>query len=159
PTNFLTPAQANNKCVACHTLSRDGKKMAADIDNENLGVVQVSATTPPPIEFSSISTPSVKYANSWATFNPSTTRVVESEHGVMTLRDGDTGAALPVKQPGGTTSATGIIFPTSEKVIQPDWAPDGAHMAFARGSSSDRQGGSSIAWVTAGNDAFSNIEN
>jgi hypothetical protein len=159
PTNFLTPAEAQNNCVACHTLSRNGKRMAADVNGETLTVVDVSPTTPPPVVFGNIGTPKVSYKNSWSTFNPATTRVVSSDGGVATLRDGTTGAAVSVKQPGGATSATGIIFPTTEKVIQPDWAPDGAHMTFARGTTADRQGGTSIAWVTAGTDSFTNIEN
>jgi hypothetical protein len=36
PQNFLTPDEAQGKCVACHTLSRNGKKLAADIGGETL---------------------------------------------------------------------------------------------------------------------------
>lgn len=159
PTNFLTPAEAKNKCVACHTLSRNGKKMAADVDGEKLTVVDVSPTTPPPVNFGSIGTPAVTYANSWSTFNPSTTRIISADGGVAVLRNGTTGAAVSVTQPGGATNANGVIFPITEKAVQPDWAPDGAHVAFTRNSTKDRQGGTSIAWMTAGNDAFSNIQN
>src|SRR6185436_19037878 len=72
PTNFMTPPQAQNKCVACHTLSRNGKRMAADVGGETLTVVDVSPTTPPPVIFGTIGQPATNIPSSWATFNPDT---------------------------------------------------------------------------------------
>lgn len=40
PTDFLTPTQIN-KCVACHTMSRNGTRIAADIGGNVLGVYNV----------------------------------------------------------------------------------------------------------------------
>jgi hypothetical protein len=158
PTSFLTPPQANNKCVACHTLSRNGKKLAADVGGENLTVVDVSPTTPPPVVFGAIGTPAVDYPSSWATFNPTTTRVIGSKGGVLTVRDGSTGAAVPIVNTNGANSANGLILPNNEDGFQPDWAPDGAHVVFSRGAGKDRGGATSIAWVSVNGDTFSNLQ-
>ena len=40
PSDFLTPAQIS-KCVACHTMSRNGTRIAADIGGNVLGVYNV----------------------------------------------------------------------------------------------------------------------
>jgi hypothetical protein len=158
PTNFFTPAEAQNNCVACHTLSRNGKKLAAVVGGNDLTVVNVSATTPPPVVFGNIGTPKVSYADAWATFNPSTTRVISAVNGVMTLHDGTTGAVVSVQQPSGVKSATGLILPNTEKGTQPDWAPDGAHVVYTRGSQ-DRQGATSIGWMAVSGDTFGAIQN
>lgn len=157
PKNFLTPAEAKNNCVACHTLSRNGKRLVADTGG-SISVVQVSATSPPPVVFGALATPATNYQSSWSTFNPSTTRLITGTGGVLTLRDGATGAPISVTQPGGATSATGIILPKTERGIQPDWAPSGERVVFARGSGADRQGGTSIALMKTSADTFANIQ-
>jgi hypothetical protein len=157
PTNFFTPAEAQNNCVACHTLSRNGKRLAADVNND-LTVVSVGATTPPPVVFGSIGSPKVSYSNAWSTFNPSTTRVISAENGVMVLRDGTTGAPVPLTQPSGAANSKGVILPTTELGTQPDWSPDGSHVVFTRGKA-DRQGALNIGWMGVTGDSFSTIKN
>lgn len=141
PTNFLTPAQAQNKCVACHTVSKNGALMAADIGGESLGVVQVSNTVPPPVNFGPIGTPPTNYASAWATFDPAAKLVVQSKNGVNTLRDATTGATV-----GG--SAGVIPLGTNVLGVQPDWSWDGNHIVFAANNAgtkpSDRGGGPTI---------------
>ena len=150
PQNFLTPDEAQGKCVACHTLSRNGKKLAADIGGEQVGVVDVVRTVPPPVVFGPIGIPVVKIPSSWATFNPDTTRVVASKKGVMKLLDGTTGAAI---------GAGGGVIPLGMGVLaaQPDWAPDGKHLVFAAGNV-DRGGAASIGWLSVSGDTFSGFE-
>jgi hypothetical protein len=145
PTNFLTPAQTNNKCVACHTLSKNGKLLAADIGGENLGVVQVSASVPPPVNFGPTGSPAATYANSWATFDPEARMVVQSKAGVMTLRDAISGASI------GTNNGL-IPLGASQYAVQPDWALDGAHIVFAgssgaKNATKDRAGGPLLQWI------------
>ena len=148
PKSFMTPNEVG-KCVACHTLSRNGKRLAADVGGENLWVVDVNDTTPPPVVFNSYNNKSI--ANAWSTFNPDATRVVSAKGGVMKLIDGDTGAPI-----GGGTGA----IPLGGKFgTQPDWAPDGHRLVFAYGASNKDRGvqGSSIARLDHAADAFSNL--
>jgi hypothetical protein len=145
PTNFLTPTEANNKCVACHTLSKNGKLLAADIGGESLGVVQVSASVPPPLNFGPIGSPATKYASSWATFDPDARYVVQSKGGVMTLRNATTGAAVGPNN--------GIMpLGANQYAVQPDWALDGKHIVFAssgsgKNATKDRAGGPLLQWL------------
>jgi hypothetical protein len=150
PQNFLTPDEAQGKCVACHTLSRNGKKLAADIGGETLGVVNVVPTVPPPVVFGPIGAPPVKIANSWATFNPDTTRVIASTKGSLRLVDGATGAGIGANM-GTIPLGTGVV------AAQPDWAPDGNHVVFSAGNV-DRGGAASIGWVSVSGDTFSKVE-
>lgn len=151
PTNFLTPNETGGKCVACHTLSRNGKRLAADVGGENLWVVDVVQTAPPPTVFTNYNGKNI--ASSWATFNPDATRIVSAKGGVMTLRDGDTGAPI-----GPSNGA--IALGTGQFGTQPDWAPDGKHLAFTLAKTNKDRGVStaSIAWLAAANDAFSTLE-
>src|SRR5262249_5998 len=124
PQNFLTPDEAQGKCAACHTLSRNGKRMAADVGGETLTVVDVVPPVPPPVVFGSIGTPALKIDSSWATFNPDTSRVIASRKGILKLLDGNTGAGIGAS--GGV-----IALGTGVKAMQPDWAPDGQHVVFS----------------------------
>lgn len=149
PTNFLTPKETG-QCVACHTMSRNGKRLGADVGGENLWVVDVGPTFPPPTVFK---TDPAKKAipNAWVTFSPDTKRVVSSAQGLLTLRDGDTGQAL-----GKGTNGT-IPLGAGTFGQMPDWAPDGKFLVFARsakaGGRKVDQGSISLLEVLAG-DAF-----
>lgn len=148
PKPFMTPNEVG-KCVACHTLSRNGKRLGADVGGENLWVVKVENTTPPPVVFDSYNNKNI--ANAWSTFNPDATRVISARSGVLKLLDGDTGAPI-----GGGTGALdlGGKFGT-----QPDWAPDGQHLIFAYGTQNKDRGvkGMSLAMMDHASDAFSNL--
>lgn len=147
PSNFLTPAEADNNCVACHTLSRNGKRLAADVGGENLWVVDVVKSIPPPRVFTSYN--NAKIPNAWATFNPDTTRVVSASKGVLRLLDGTSGAPV-----GGNN---GVIAGPAPYGTMPDWAPDGKHLVFVQSAATkDRNlATSSIAWLSVANDTFS----
>ena len=139
PTDFLTPAQVG-KCVACHTVSRNGARVAADIGGSALGVYNVK-------DRSTVIDPSTNIANAWTTFNPDNTRIVTASKGVLTLRDGATGTAintLPLSPKFGT---------------QPDWSPDGKLIAFAYSTVNKDRGiaGSAIATMQYANDTWSNL--
>lgn len=148
PTTFLTPNETG-QCVACHTLSRNGKRMGADLGGENLYVVDVNAVSPPPAVFYKVNNKTIP--NACSTFNPDATRVLSAKAGVLKLLDGDMGTPI---------GANNGVVPLAPKFgTQPDWAPDGLHIAFAYGvSNKDRNlQGSSIAMMDAANDAFSNL--
>jgi hypothetical protein len=144
----MTPNEVG-QCVACHTLSRNGKKLAADVGGENLWVVDVNAITPPPVVFNKDLGKTIP--NAWATFNPDATRVVQAKGGIMRLRDGATGATL-----GGNGGAIDLA---GKFGTQPDWSPDGAHLAFAYGASNKDRGvqGSSLGMLDQAVDTFTNL--
>jgi hypothetical protein len=132
PANFLTPAQTG-ECVACHTLSRNGKRLAADVGGHVLGVVDVKNINPPVINWSQ------KIPTFWTTFNPDTSLVVTANKGVLSLRDGMTGQELNKLPTGASRYGT-----------QPDWSPDGKLLTFAQAADNKDRGisGSSIAVLT-----------
>src|SRR4029453_7440700 len=88
PSSFMTPNEVN-QCVACHTLSRNGKRLGADVGGENLWVVDGNAIPPPPVVFNKPNNKTIP--NAWSTFNYDATRVVSVKGGIMKLLDGDTG--------------------------------------------------------------------
>jgi hypothetical protein len=148
PSSFMTPSVVG-QCVACHTLSRNGKRMGADVGGENLWVVDVNAVTPPPVVFNKAAGKNIP--NAWCTFNYDATRVISAKGGVLKLFNGDTGAPI---------GASGGIIPLAPKFgTQPDWAPDGKHLAFAYGASNKDRGvqGSSLAMLEQAGDVFSNL--
>ena len=150
PAPFMTPTEVG-QCVACHTLSRNGKKMGADVGGEKLWVVAVDGNVPPPVVFDKSNGQDIP--NAWSTFDYDATRVVSASKGVLKLLDGDTGAPI-----GG--AGNGVIDLGAMHGTQPDWAPDGLHLAFTYGSSTADRGvqGSSIAMLDHAADAFSNLQ-
>ncbi len=136
PTNFLTPDQADGDCVACHTLSRRGNRMAADVGGEHLWVVEVSPTFPPPRVFTQYR--GAPISNSWSTFAFDETRVVSATNGVMTLRNSADGAPINT-----------VPLPAMRFGTQPDWAPDNSLMVFVLSTANRDRGvdGGQIATV------------
>ena len=151
PTNFLTPTQTG-QCVACHTLSRNGKRLGADVGGETEWIAEVGPTFPPPIVLKK--DPAGKeIANSWMTFNPDTTRHVSSAKGILTLRD-ETGKARGKGTNGVIPLGTGVFG------HMPDWSPDGKFLVFAKSATA---GGRKVAAGTIaiipsnGDDSFGSI--
>lgn len=127
PRNFLTPTEASGNCVACHTLSRRGNRLAADVGGNVMWVVEVSATTPPPRLITRAAGRDIPMF--WSTFSPDESRVVAAARGVMTLRNGVDGAQI------NTVTLARNTFGT-----QPDWAPDGTLMAFTSSATNKDRG-------------------
>ncbi len=140
PADFLTPAQIG-KCVACHTVSRNGARVGADIGGNTLGVYNVK-------DRSVVIDPAMGIAMAWTTFSPDNSRIVTASKGVLTLRNGDTGAVintLPLAPKYGT---------------MPDWSPDGRLVAFAYSTVNKDRGiaGSSIATMEYNNGTWTNLK-
>lgn len=140
PTDFLTPAQIG-KCVACHTVSRNGARVGADIGGNTLGVYNVK-------DRSVVIDPMQGIAMAWTTFNPDNTRIVTASKGVLTLRNGDTGAVIntmPLAPKYGT---------------MPDWSPDGKLLVFAYSAVNKDRGvsGSSIATMEYNGGTWTNLK-
>jgi len=127
PSNFLTPAEADRQCVACHTLSRRGNRMAADVGGNNLWVVEVSPTRPPPRLVTQLDRRNIPMF--WSTFSTDETRVVTAARGVMTLRRTVDGSVINT-----------VPLPMRTYGTQPDWAPDDTRMVYVQ-SGSDRDRG------------------
>lgn len=131
-TKFFTdPAGTDTTCVSCHTVSRNGQKLAAAYGGEKLRVVTV-----PDRDLLIPSAPTTKGMDyGWGTFNPDATRLFYANKGVMAMLDADDGTKLFTADLAG-------LFGT-----HPDWAPSGKFIAFAQGTSTDNKNaaGTSIA--------------
>ena len=112
------------RCVACHTISRDGRKMAAELwDGGDFGAIfdlTADLTVDPA---PTLVPPSVQRFLT-ATFSPDTTRLVGSTGNELFLMDGNTGARI---------TAGGSGLPTAG-AAHPTWSPDGASVAYASGT-------------------------
>ncbi len=162
-TNTVYPPTTEapaNRCAACHTLSRDGTKLAVSLNGDVLGIIDVVATIPPPMTFGP---PSQGFTgeyigSSWSTFNPNNTRIVTATTGTMTVRDVATGQSIG--------AAAGVIsLPANTAGSMPDWSPDGQSLAFAStpiGAPNVSYGrhlyGSSIALLGAQGDGFADYQ-
>ncbi len=108
---------ADNTCVGCHTVSRDGSQLAMEYGGETLQTISLP----------SLATEIAGSANlpmGWATYSPDGSRLLVATAGVLTLYDASTGA--PVGMPGGQVMLPPMMFAT-----HPDWSPDGSHIAVA----------------------------
>lgn len=112
----LYPGEGDTSCVGCHTVSRDGTKMAAGYGGETLQGIELPGLA------TLISAPIEKIPMGWATYSPDGTMLLVADKGVLTLRDALTG--LPVGSPDGR-----LDLPT--KATHPDWSPDGSYVAVA----------------------------
>jgi Tol biopolymer transport system component len=119
---YLNKTNDGGRCVGCHSLTRDGKRVAFTFldllgvpSGATMSLGDVDATNP---------TAQQAAANTQAatsTFNPDGTRLVTSYEGHLALRDGVTGAKL-------------ADIATSGPALFPDWSPDGTHLVFVRPS-------------------------
>ncbi len=151
--DFLTPPLAQNTCVACHTVSRSGKRMSVAFPGDLLGVANVVEAIPPPISFGPPPfNPGAHVAASWATFSPDDSKLVVAGQGVLSVVNAND--ASPV--------GTGVLpLPNGVFGSMPDWAPDNQHLVFATvtgGEKARHLHSSSIAWLKASGDTFSGYE-
>jgi hypothetical protein len=103
-------------CVGCHVLSRDGAKMGVaysygDPELHKAGFLRVTGRAP------YVGIDRGIYA-SFSTFNPDASRIVTTSRGVLTLRNGTSGASLGTIATGGGRST------------MPDWSADGRSLVF-----------------------------
>ena len=113
-----------SRCVACHTVSRDGLQMAAELW-EGQGPSNVFdlgrdlTADPAPTRFPVTDTPS---SPSWvySSFNANSTRLIANRLGGLFLVNPATGATVP---PVAGTLPQGAS-------VQPSWSPDGNTIAY-----------------------------
>ena len=121
PQKFYTDPAASDagECVACHTLSRDGRSMAMGYGGETLRTIDVDSLD--------VVIPQPQQAErkvGWSTFSPDGELLLVSDGGVLRLLETATG------EPVGDNE--GIVpLPTGKKASTPDWSGLGDKVAFA----------------------------
>lgn len=149
PEKFYTdPAAADaEQCAACHTLSRDGKRLAVGYNGERLREVSVperetivggetaaaEPMMPDPGMMPGMMPKPPKgmmgegMASAWTTFSPDGEMLLVAANGVLTLIDSDTGATIG-------DNAGVVPIPAGTVATHPDWAATGDRVAIALGS-------------------------
>lgn len=132
---FTDPNAEDQECVSCHTVSRNGRRLAVGYGGESLREVTI-----PDRQVLIPSDPQEDGPDyGWGTFNPSATRLLYANDGQLTLLDSDTGSVL-----------TEVQLPVDMQASQPDWSPDGRYVALAyKGSKVGNKGveGTSLARI------------
>ncbi len=117
-----SPTMSENRCVACHTVSSNGRYLAGalwgggesgvvfDLKDSKLGTDDPAPTV----------TPLNSYTTMFSTFNPDASRLMINSATQLSLIDAQTGAAVVSK--GTPLPNTGASHPT--------WSPDGSKVAF-----------------------------
>lgn len=135
PEKFYTQPSGTgtDTCVACHTLSRDGKRLAVAGEREKLREVSVperNLLVPAPSQ--------VDRNASWMTFSPDGRRLLVAADGRLTLIDADTG------EPVGPNAGV-VPLSTGQRATHPDWSALGNQVAITlatAGGNKDVEGGS-----------------
>lgn len=112
---FINGAMAGAVCVGCHSLSRDGKYMAAGMNipfNTPMRVYDVANRTP-----MMVGGVPVEGAGDFATFSPDSSKLVASVGDAVNWVDLN----------------TGVVLPTIGKGAMPDWSADGKWLVTALG--------------------------
>src|SRR5262245_49923230 len=108
---FMTTAQTNGRCVACHVLSRDGTKMAITYDGGNNNGTMIDVA-------SKVRQPDTMKWN-FATFTPDGNRMLTVHDGQIVVRD-------------STSQAVISMMPAAAYATHPDISPDGTRLVYIR---------------------------
>ena len=148
-TPFYTETDGNaryggsNHCVACHALSRDGKKFAITYDGGGGPAAILDVATKVAM------TPQTGLFWNFATFNPDGTKLLTAQAGQLKILDA---AAAP-----GTLLSTVNIAPATY-ATHPDWSADGKQIAYVTPSAPLEDwhfdGGSIVVSTDAGGGVF-----
>jgi hypothetical protein len=124
PVKFYTDPAAEDAetCVACHTLSRDGKRLAVGYGGEKLREASV-----PERETLVPSNGAEDMASAWTTFSPDGELLLVAASGKLTLIDSDTGERVGPDD--------GLIpLPDGVVATHPDWSALGDRVAITLGT-------------------------
>ncbi|MDB4965584.1 MAG: tolB protein precursor [Myxococcales bacterium] len=117
---YLNKTNNGGRCVGCHALSRDGKRVAFTF--LDLGGVATGATMSLGDVDATNPTTQQAPANTQAattSFSPDGSRIITSYEGKLTLREGTTGNKI-------------ADVATSGPALFPDWSPDGSSIVFVK---------------------------
>jgi hypothetical protein len=147
PIKFYTDPAATDSgtCTACHTLSRDGKRLAVGYGGETLREVSVPerGVILPADGGTGGGMPCDPMADkgcdkgmtgdkgmpsAWTTFSPDGEMLLVAANGILTLIDSDTGA--PIGDNAGV-----VPIPDGTIATHPDWAALGDRVAITLGTS------------------------
>jgi hypothetical protein len=140
PTKFYTDPAATDAdtCVACHTLSRDGKRLAVGYGGETLREVSVperSTILPTdtgtgggdPMDMEKGGKMTGGMPSAWTTFSPDGEMLLVAANGKLTLIDSDTG------EPLGPDAGL-VPIPDGKIATHPDWSALGDRVAITLGT-------------------------
>lgn len=132
------PSDANNHCVACHVVSRDGRYLSGELWGGGLqGAVfdladpNVQSGNPAPTVAPVSAT---SYQSLFSTFNPDASRLIINFGTQLQLIDPHTGAAVATQ---------GVPLPTTG-AAHPCWSPDGTAIAYV---ANVLNGGAAAGWA------------
>jgi len=140
---FPTSESGDVTCAACHTVSRDGRRMAIGYGGETLRQVSI-----PDADLEIPAAPTdVGPSYGWGTYNPDATRLLYASKGKLSLLDADSGALIQ-----------DVPVPKTMVATFPDWSPDGKWvvMSVSTGRMGNKEAtGTSLARMAAlPNDKF-----
>src|SRR5262249_10829258 len=104
------------RCVGCHTLTRDGTKMAVVFDGGNGPAGELDVTTKNLL----IADTAGLYSN-FAAYSPDARQMAVVSRGAITVIDAARGVTLKTVTDGSTVYAT-----------HPDWSPDGSALVYVQ---------------------------
>ena len=110
----------DSACVGCHTVSRDGSRMAMGYGAEGVSALQA-------IEVPTLATDISQaklFDMGWATYSPDGTLLLVANQGQLFLRDASDGT--PINSPTGK-----VALPVGKFATHPEWSPDGHYVAVA----------------------------
>jgi hypothetical protein len=117
---YTDPAAPDaEECVACHTISRDGRRMAMGYGGEALRTIDIDSLDviiPQPAQ--------EERKVGWSTFSPDGELLLVSEKGLLRLLDSETG------EPVGDNEGL-VPLPAGKMANMPDWSGLGDKVAFA----------------------------
>ncbi|MBI4814892.1 MAG: PD40 domain-containing protein [Deltaproteobacteria bacterium] len=111
------PAEGDSTCGSCHTVSRDGRRIALGYGGERLRVASIPDRA---VQYPTGSAQSPEFG--WGTFGPLARELLYASKGVLERIDLET----------GTRSV--VALPASTFATHPDWSPDGRQIAVSVGS-------------------------
>lgn len=128
PAPFFPEAQPSG-CIGCHSLSRDGTKIAMTIDSAGgRGAVFDVADRSVLVPFDA---PATAYRWNQATFTADNTKLVTATDGVLTLRDVNGGAPLATVPVSPSEPSAPIV-----RASHPDMSPDNLRLANVEATNS-----------------------
>ncbi len=124
---YTAPVSGGSHCIACHAVSPDGTKLSAELWGGGQPGTVVDLTQSPAAALVSV-------GPNWdfSTFDGTSSLLVVSNDGNLTLRDATTAAPVPAGSDAGNLTSLGCGLGAT--CTMPTWSRDGTLLAFIRGT-------------------------